>query len=405
MESAQMNQSENQVNVDNDQLSNKGPGQFLGELRESMSIDKGRMAAMLHLKESMIDALERDDYASLSAPVFVRGYLMNYARMLDIAVEPIMDAYARINGTPVMPTINAVSTRIGKTKKIDLQLQIIIAALVVVVVLISVIWWAVNTKEEQPIVAIVAGPADIGAVDQTLAQDPVRSNEDVADQLAEIPGIDGVKNVQFGDVGSVSEGNNKADSQRSTEMLVTAGTSDLDGADGVRADLELPKIDDRAQPDMDLAVKAVVEVRETDQSLPPVAKLNSIEPATTTAVTDRDLATPSASLMSNARTADADQPSVDARSEVAPAVAVNQPSGASTLVLIVSEDSWVRVQDGNDKRLVNAVLRAGTKRVVVGELPFHLVLGNSHGVAITFNDQSYDYSAHVTGNVARFTLE
>ena len=74
----------------------EGPGARLRKVRQSKALEQSRVAAQLHLSESMIEALERDDYAALPGAVFTQGYLRNYARLLGVAEDEVLAAYHRV---------------------------------------------------------------------------------------------------------------------------------------------------------------------------------------------------------------------------------------------------------------------------------------------------------------------
>lgn len=84
-----------------------GPGHRLAAERQARGIEIDRVAALLHLRRTMVEALEGDCYDQLPDPVFVAGYLRNYARLLGIDGDPIVDAYkSRVVGFE--PTLAAV---------------------------------------------------------------------------------------------------------------------------------------------------------------------------------------------------------------------------------------------------------------------------------------------------------
>lgn len=66
-----------------------GPGERLRNARLAMDMDISSAAKKLHLTGDMVDALECDDYSEMPARVFVRGYVRNYARLVDLPVESV----------------------------------------------------------------------------------------------------------------------------------------------------------------------------------------------------------------------------------------------------------------------------------------------------------------------------
>lgn len=82
--------------LEREQITSEGPGAQLRTAREAQQLDIQRVAATLHLTRAIVHDLEQDDYRHLPAPVFVRGYLRNYARLLGEPVDPILEAYEQI---------------------------------------------------------------------------------------------------------------------------------------------------------------------------------------------------------------------------------------------------------------------------------------------------------------------
>jgi len=75
-------------------------GQALRDAREAQGIAVETVAQRLHLMQRQIEAMESDDFDSLGQPVFARGFVRNYARMLGLAPEVLL---ARMVGAPAEP--------------------------------------------------------------------------------------------------------------------------------------------------------------------------------------------------------------------------------------------------------------------------------------------------------------
>jgi cytoskeleton protein RodZ len=73
-----------------------GPGSQLRKARERKGLDQTKVAAQLHLSQSMIQALEWDDYEHLPAAVFVQGYLRKYARLMGVDEDTVIQSYQEL---------------------------------------------------------------------------------------------------------------------------------------------------------------------------------------------------------------------------------------------------------------------------------------------------------------------
>jgi len=75
-------------------------GQTLREAREAQGVTLDDAAVRLRLMHRQVEAMERNDLESLGQPVFARGFVRNYARLLGLAPESLL---ARMDGAPAEP--------------------------------------------------------------------------------------------------------------------------------------------------------------------------------------------------------------------------------------------------------------------------------------------------------------
>lgn len=68
----------------------EGAGARLKRERESQGLSLFDAARALRLSEKQITALEADDYSKLPGRTFVRGFIRNYARLVQLDPEPLM---------------------------------------------------------------------------------------------------------------------------------------------------------------------------------------------------------------------------------------------------------------------------------------------------------------------------
>lgn len=78
----------------------KGCGQQLREAREAAGLSIDDVGSRLRMPVHVVQALESEQWQRLGAPVFVRGQLRSYARLLGVDLEPLLQT-AQI--APVQP--------------------------------------------------------------------------------------------------------------------------------------------------------------------------------------------------------------------------------------------------------------------------------------------------------------
>ncbi|PKO83032.1 MAG: hypothetical protein CVU17_10120 [Betaproteobacteria bacterium HGW-Betaproteobacteria-11] len=68
------------------------PGAMLRATREAYGLSIPDVAQITRFSARQIDALERDDYASLSGPTQIRGFVRSYAKLLKLDAAPLLAA-------------------------------------------------------------------------------------------------------------------------------------------------------------------------------------------------------------------------------------------------------------------------------------------------------------------------
>ncbi len=79
-------------------------------------------------------------------------------------------------------------------------------------------------------------------------------------------------------------------------------------------------------------------------------------------------------------------------------------TGPDSVLLTISEDSWIEIYDANDQRLFMELAQEGEQFQIDGTAPFNVILGYSPGVSIKFNDKVFDPEPYSSNGVARFQL-
>ncbi len=81
------------------------PGAQLAAARESRGLSVAEIAQQLKLSPWQVEALESGDYRRLPGPVFVRGFIRNYARLVKIDPAALL-ASAEPQLPPTAPLAN-----------------------------------------------------------------------------------------------------------------------------------------------------------------------------------------------------------------------------------------------------------------------------------------------------------
>jgi len=80
--------------------------------REKARLSLEAVAQQLKLPVAVLDAIEREDWPRLGAPIFLRSYVGSYARLLGLP-ESLADEVVRGKPTPPLATIGGLSVSRG----------------------------------------------------------------------------------------------------------------------------------------------------------------------------------------------------------------------------------------------------------------------------------------------------
>jgi len=122
-------------------------GKRLASARGALNLSREDVSKKLKLGLDIIIALEEEDYTKLTVPIFVNGYLRNYAGLLKIPADPLLAAYSQIQvETPAL-----IADGARKPKYSYSNLLVKIASLLIVLVLLAGIFsWLQKQDFELP---------------------------------------------------------------------------------------------------------------------------------------------------------------------------------------------------------------------------------------------------------------
>lgn len=86
-------------------------------------------------------------------------------------------------------------------------------------------------------------------------------------------------------------------------------------------------------------------------------------------------------------------------------VLADAPGSGRGLRLSFAQPAWVEVRDGRGQIIFAELSPAGSKREVVGQPPYSLVVGNATQVTVEYQGRMIELSPRSKGDVARLTVE
>lgn len=346
-----------------------GPGQTLADGREARGMTIADVASHLNVTENIVNGLERDDYNNLPPAIYTRGYLRNYANLLDIDPEPLLERQKQLTSIgdedeavtrPAAIHAETSGRMIDKSqfrRKKDRSINLFIILLLIMIVGIGYGIFTFMTKDPSYPSSSASGQNS----DQNEAIDT--SGPDVKDAIS-IPQGTGAQEL------SIPIEDN-ADSDAEQEQLQKPQTLSLALPDQLSEEVER-QIDssliDQEQNQQQVQIEAITPVQFDESSA------------------EQEVV-------------------IEQESQVESAVSEQRTTDISDLKLFVAHDSYIEITDATGKRFLFRVLPGGTIKEISGKRPFKVVLGNAGAVKLEYNGEPYDFGDYSLGKVARFSLQ
>ncbi len=296
-------------------------GARLTRARTEQELSLEKAAASLKVDVAVLNNLETENFDALGAPVFVRGHLRKYARMLNLPEQELLDAYevkAGDNQADLSHPILRETVAMSRRRKYSFGLIFLVVILVAVQG--AAVWWWFQIRE--------------------------------------------------------------LDALHDTEMATRSQSQGVALEDGGTVSLALPGADPVSE-----SGEAATPVQ------PPPESKDQVEPAEQAAKTEPEAAPVQVQESGPVAIPEATLP--------------EEPVGQQVLlVLRFEEDSWAEIHDGNRKRVLYGLFRAGTRRELNVPAPVSIYLGHVQGVSISVDGEAYAVPARErTGNTARFVVD
>ncbi len=128
-------------------LQNK-PGAQLALIRNQKGYSAEYVAGKLHLRLHIIQLLEADDYDNMPEPVFIKGYLRAYAKLLEIPSEDFIETFNRYYGAERKSERAPLWQSRKQTYKTEYGVHWFTGFFAIAVLVAVFMWWN-KSKDEQ----------------------------------------------------------------------------------------------------------------------------------------------------------------------------------------------------------------------------------------------------------------
>jgi cytoskeleton protein RodZ len=115
-------------------------GQTLRQARERRGLSIDDVAQSLRLSARIVAALEDDAFERLPGPTYVRGYLRNYAQFLELAPQPLIDAYGTLPQAARRTELSSPAP-VRQVTSSDMMVRLGTGVVALVMFGLAALWW------------------------------------------------------------------------------------------------------------------------------------------------------------------------------------------------------------------------------------------------------------------------
>jgi cytoskeletal protein RodZ len=117
-------------------------GEQLRSARENRKVSLEDAANDVKISKRYLEALEEGDYSIFPAPVYIKGFLYNYARYLELDPKSVLEQYSKLTISDNEEVENSVPRRSAKRHVARKRVFMLVVVLIFVIIcLVSLAWW------------------------------------------------------------------------------------------------------------------------------------------------------------------------------------------------------------------------------------------------------------------------
>lgn len=314
-----------------------GPGDRLKTARIEQGLSIEDVVTRMHLSIGILKAIEDNNFDEVTAPIFVKGYLRAYARIVSLDEDEIIQQYLDYYSDED-PPISSTSNLAPEISSDDARVKWTTYLVIVGLLGLLAVWWWNQYRIKTDVVSLDAEQTD------SMQRPEVASDTVVSETLTE-PEPDASSATEEVVVLSMP-----VDEPEVAEVTVTAETPEQVTHQQTEAEAE------------EVVQEGIVQQTLVQQDLV------QLEPG----ARELDVLSDEISRIS--------------------------PLGSEQLKIIIHADTWVDIEDASGHRLVRELIRADQELNLIGMAPFAVFLGNGYGVELIYDNETIDITNRIRAN-------
>lgn len=340
MTNKQIDMLKDEADTHQDKPDSETIGSLLRQSREKMGASVADIAGQLHLRPCIVEDIEADNFDQIASPTYVKGYVKNFARIVQADKKAIQRCLAKQVPQAPDPQMQSFSRKTTRQAS-DGRLTFVTYLIAFILLALLVLWWVQKSDTLSSI-----------DISQPTA-------EEIAASLNEPGGM----SSDYDAASNFDSGSSNANTgiENLTHDATSLVVSDLQSSESFSTPASGPNDESGSSNETETKINTQALAKPSIQSISQPVSQSVIQP-------------------------------------------VSQSIGQSALALSLSADCWINVTDAAGNVLINDLKKAGSQLNVAGEAPFKLTLGAPQAVSIELNGEAVSLRDYPSGRVARLTV-
>ena len=313
-----------------------GPGDRLKSARIEQGLSIEDVATRMHLSVGILQAIEENNFDDITAPIFVKGYLRAYARIVSLDEDDMIEQYQNYYSEED-PPISSTSNLAPEISSDDARIKWTTYLVIIGLLGSLAVWWWNQYEINTEVVSLDAERT--GSIQQPETAQPEATSDFAVNEI------------------EITVDNNSTDTgeiEVSSMPLVEPEVIGLTVAEDTQETASLQQVE--SEPELESAPEPTIE-----------------------AVVEQELE--------------------DVIAEFPPEeISRISPVGSEQLKIIIHADTWIDIKDASGHPLARELSRANQTLNLTGKAPFAVFLGNGHGVELIYNNETIDITDRIRDN-------
>ena len=162
-----------------------GPGDRLQTARIKLSLSIEDVANRMHLSVSILQSIEENNFDDITAPIFVKGYLRAYARIVSLDEEEMIEEYLNFYSDED-PPINSTSNTSPEISSNDARIKWTTYIVIIVLAGLIAAWWWNENQNRGDVVSLAVEESKALNIAEPAEDNPESTSEISADSDEEV---------------------------------------------------------------------------------------------------------------------------------------------------------------------------------------------------------------------------